>query len=120
MRKNQISVDINVPKYVTLKLYQDCYKVVIALPITPAAVQQVGKYLDFSHTEILSPSTTFNRKFYCVQFTRTYHYNTPFDKSCWGQASKDLAELKTNLRLAKMDVIEDEIRAIGCFPYNAQ
>ena len=119
MRKNQISVDICVPKYVTLKLYQDVYKVVIALPITEAAAKQVGKYLDCSHTEVLPPSTTFNRKFYCVQFTRTYHYDTPFDKSCWGQAPKDLAQLKTQLRLAKLDVIEDEITAIGCFPFNA-
>lgn len=120
MRKNQISVDICVPKYVTLKLYQDCYKVVIALPITPAAACKVGKYLDHCHAEILPPSIAFNRKFYCVQFTRTYHYDTPFDKSCWMQAPRDLAQLMTQLRLAKMDVIEDEITAIGCFPFNAQ
>lgn len=113
MRKNQISVDINVPKYVTLKLYQDVYKVVIALPITPAAASKVGKYLDFTHAQILSPSTTFNRKFYCVQFTRTYTYCTSFAESCWCQASHDLSALKVMLRRAKIEVLDDEIDAIN-------
>jgi len=112
MRKNQISVGINVPNYVTLKLYQDCYKVVIALPITSAAANKVGKYLDCSHTEILFPSATFNRRFYCVQFTRTYHYDTSFDKSCWCQAPRDLQALKIQLRRAKIDVLDDEIDTI--------
>ena len=113
MRKNQISVDINVPNYVTLKLYQDVYKVVIALPITEAAAKQIYKYVDYSHTEILPPSAAFNRKFYCVQFTRTYHDDTPFDKSCWGQAPKDLRDLKTWLRWAKIDVLDNEIYVIN-------
>lgn len=113
MRKNQIFVDINAPKYVTLKLCQDGYKVVIALPITAAAASKVGKYLDFSHAEILSPSAAFNRKFYCVQFTRAYHYGTPFNQSCWCQASLDLQALKIQLRRAKIDVIDDEIDAIN-------
>jgi len=113
MRKNQISVDISAPKYVTLKLYQDVYKVVIALPITEAAAKQIYKYVDYSHTEILPPSAAFNRKFYCVQFTRTYHYNTPFNQSCWGLAPKDLRDLKTWLRRAKIDVLGDEIDAIN-------
>lgn len=112
MRKNQISVDINAPKYVTLKLYQDVYKVVIALPITEAAAKQVGKYIDYSYTEILPPSAAFNRKFYCVQFTRTYHYDTSFDKSCWCQAPEDLRNLKIWLRWAKIDVLDNEIDAI--------
>lgn len=112
MRKNQISVDICVPKYVTLKLYQDVYKVVIALPITPDAAKQVGKYIDYGHTEVLAPSAAFNRKFYCVQFTRTYTYCTPFSQSCWVQASKDLQALKVQLRWAKIDVLDNEIAAI--------
>ena len=109
MRKNQISVDICVPKYVTLKLYQDGYKVVIALPITAPAAKHVGKYLDFSHAEILSPSATLNRKFYCVQFTRSYSYDTSFAKSCWTQAPRDLSALMIQLRLAKQDALVDEI-----------
>ena len=113
MRKNQISVDICVPKYVTLKLYQDGYKVVIALPITAPAAKHVGKYLDFSHAEILSPSATLNRKFYCVQFTRTYTYCTPLSQSCWVQAPKDLQALKVQLRWAKIDVLDDEIATIS-------
>lgn len=109
MRKNQISVDIRVPEYVTLKLYQDGYKVVIALPITPAAACKVGKYLDSSHAQILPPSVTLNRKFYCVQFTRSYSYDTSFAKSCWTQAPRDLNALMIQLRLAKQDALVDEI-----------
>lgn len=112
MRKNQISVGIQVPNFVTLKLYQDSYAVIVALPVTSAIANKLYLYVDGENTEIMSPSTTFNRKFYCVKITRIYKYSTSFLDSCFINARKDFLNLKMQARLAHIDAIKEEINNI--------
>lgn len=112
MRKNQISVDICVPDYVTLKLCQDGYQVKVALPVTEAVSQRIRKYIDFSRTEILEPSVHFNRKFYCVVLTKFYKYNVSFHDSCWIQANMDHKKLMRWARMCKKQILDNEIRSI--------
>jgi len=112
MRKNQISVDICVPDYVTLKLCQDGYQVKVALPVTEEVSQKIRKYIDFSRTEILEPNARFNRKFYCVVLTKFYKYNVSFKDSCFIQANIDHKKLMRWARLCKQQILDNEIHSI--------
>lgn len=112
MRKNQISVDICVPDFVSLKLFNDCYRVRVSLPVSEAVSQKIRKYINADNTEVLAPSASLNRKFYCVVMTKTYKYSVPFSDSCCFQARTDLLKLMRWARLCKQQVLDSEIHSI--------
>ena len=109
MRKNQISVSIEVPDYVNLKLHQDIYEVSIALPIPSEIIPKLADYTNSPFIDILSPSIVTNRKFYCIRIKRAYTYEVPFLDSCFIKASRDLTKLKILIRKCKCSVLEEEI-----------
>lgn len=110
--KNQITANICVANFASLQLFNDFYKVKVSLPVTEAVSQKIRKYIDSSNTEILSPSATFNRKFYCVVITKTYKYNVPLLQACQTQARIDHMKLMRWARLCKQEVIDNEIHSI--------
>lgn len=110
--KNQITSYIGVADFASLQLFNDFYKVKVSLPVTEAVSQKIRKYIDASNTEILSPSASFNRKFYCVVMTKTYKYSVPFAASCQTQARIDHMKLMRWARLCKQQVLDNEIRSI--------
>lgn len=110
--KNQITSHIGIADFASLQLFNDFYKVKVSLPITEAVSQKIRKYIDASNTEILSPSASFNRKFYCVVMTKTYKYSVPFAASCQTQARIDHMKLMRWARLCKQQVLDNEIRSI--------
>lgn len=110
--KNQITANICVANFASLQLFNDFYKVKVALPVTEAVSQKIRKYIDIKNTEILAPCASLNRKFYCVVTTKTYKYSVPFKDSCQTQARIDHMKLMRWARLCKQQVIDNEIHSI--------
>ena len=113
--KPQISVNLHIPAFVNLELYDDSYSVIIALPITPEGAKRVGKYIDHTHCQVIEPNLYRGRRFWMVRMVKVYKYNISFQDACNLQAMRDLAKLKMWCREAKIDVLENEIEDLKLF-----
>lgn len=107
-QNGRVNVNITLPEYVNLYLYNDYYVVTVTFPITKEMYDYMKVlYKDIKYFECIKV----NGKHYC-RFFKKYTYNVPFSISLFNDANKDKNTLKIMMRDAKMSLLQLEILAI--------
>lgn len=104
----RVNVDITLPEYVNLYLYNDTYVVTVTFPITKEMYDYMKVlYKDIKYFECIKV----NNKHYC-RFFKRYAYSVPFNISLFKIANQDKNRLKILMRDAKVSLLKIEILAI--------